>query len=155
MYDSNVSKYIIYKFQWRKFKRRDKSSEHGLPLTAEEESKIHREMDFKKAFINRFCSENYEQLFKYSFMNKYLNENPPVNPLPTFQLKIVPFVQYEKYWFHHEHEIGLDMLEKEYGIVQGMFRSCSWYLWVPKQHTEMIEWVEKNKPDFVTIKKRI
>lgn len=149
MYDSEVSKYVIYKFQWL-IKKRERVP---FILTKDELERIDKEMEFKKAFINKFSDENIEEIFKYTFLNKFLNEHPPLHPNENW--KIVPYVEYSKTFLHNDYEIGLDMLGKKYGIITGIFRSNSWYLWVPKKHTEMVEWVNENKPDFVTIKKRI
>ena len=87
--------------------------------------------DFQHQLINKFCSKKYDEL---------------VDLYWTCQQK------YKKNWLFNANEIGIDMLSEEYNIYtenQWMY----WYIAIPLEQKEMIDFVDEIKPSFVTTKK--
>lgn len=90
--------------------------------------------DFRQQLIDKFSSKTYDELD-----NLYgLFANKPVS--------------YKKNWLFNTSDIGIDMLSEERNIYtenQWMY----WYLAIPLEQKEMIDFVDEIKPFFVSNKK--
>jgi hypothetical protein len=96
--------------------------------------------DFKLKLINRFSREKMDNLVKYSFL--YIDG--------TNQ----PLIYKDKPWLTDPFEIGLDMIEVDYGVIHEHKDRGQVYA-VPLQHTDIIKFFEENIPEWVEIRKRM
>jgi hypothetical protein len=105
-------------------------------------ARINEFLPFKRNLIDKFCSEKFEDLVKYTLFAKHLNIEPKKyessNGLPLF----------------NDYEIGFDMLYKEYGLVIEYQWSYTYY-GVPLVHTEMVKFFDENVPKWVKTVKKI
>ena len=92
---------------------------------------------YKVNLIDKFSKENFEELGKYFFSKSKKD-------------KLV----YHKPWLMGTFEIGLDMINEEYGVLF----EYHWdylYIAVPLKYEQIVNWFDENKPDWVTTVKRI
>lgn len=129
--------YKIYKFDYTCSKSQSKNEERLHLLRWERANQM---TNFKKKLIDDLCPENFDELMKYT----------PYQRSERIEYKSS---QYNHVLFD-AFEIGLDMLFKKYGMRYEHHWSSVYFL-IPKEHQELIQYFDKNIPDWVVNLKRI
>jgi len=91
---------------------------------------------FKKAFIDKFCKHTYSYILSHYSHWAELHGN-----------KQIP---YKHGGFHDNFDIGFDMLKDDSGI-HTEYQWSSWYLAIPLKMTNMITFIEENKPPLTKV----
>ena len=90
-------------------------------------------------FIEKYSGETFKSLLRFTAFANLISE------------KQVP---YSKPWLTNTLEIGKDMIMEKTGVLfQHHWRSEYWM--VPKNRTDIIEWMDSNVPSWVSIVKRV
>lgn len=130
----------IYKFDFTNSKSKIKDEERKNAIRWERANQM---TNFKKSLIDDLSTEKFDQLAKYThFAN-------------IFGFERIEYIcsQYGNILFD-SFEIGLDMLYKKYGMrYEYHWRSA--YFLIPKDQQELIEYFDKNIPEWVVTLKRI
>ena len=135
----NCKNYKIYKFN---FSIKRSNDLNDTKLHSDRKIRIQEMFDFKKKLIDKFASEKYDDLIKYTLLAKYYN------------IEYVEYVSDRVWPYSSQVDIGLDILQKEYDV------RCEnhWYhkyFIVPIVHQDIIEFFDSNIPSWVVTVKRV
>lgn len=132
--------YKIYKFDFTGSKLRIKDEKRQRQLSWDRANAM---SVFKMKLISAMCDEKFEDLVKYTLFAKPLK---------------IEHVEYKSTQYGHElwdsFEIGMDMLYGKYGMLHEHHWSSVYFL-VPVDQKELIEYFDKNMPEWVTTVKKI
>jgi len=132
--------YKIYKFDFTGSKQRIKNEERQRLLTWNRAKEMSA---FNMKLISDMCDETFDELVKYTLFAKFAE---------------IEQVEYKSKKYGNilwdSFEIGMDMLYAKYGMHHEHHWRSVYYL-VPVEQKKLIEYFDKNAPDWVTTVKKI
>lgn len=134
-----IQKCKIYKFDFINKKSKSKNEDFLSKSRWERAKELSA---FKRALIDNFCQEKFEDLAKYTVWANAL------------KIKQVEYKSPRGYVMFDSFEIGMDMLHTQYKMSHEMHWNYL-YFKVPIEQTKLIEYFDKNSPSWVTTVSKI